>query len=109
MFEKIRVYARITNLWSIWYKGVYNTSIIADEFALKVGYAQHRQTVVDRARRIGLVASGARYGFDLIAHVGMETCLHGRSLQDVREELARQQPAIEIPGSSLWDQQQKFL
>jgi hypothetical protein len=56
-----------------------------------------------------VVPSGARYAFDLIAHVGLETYLHGHSLQDVREQLACQRPAIEIPTSSLWDQQQKFL
>lgn len=56
-----------------------------------------------------IVPSGARYGFDLIAHVGVETYLHGRSLQDLREELARRRPAIDIPLSTLWDQQQKFL
>ena len=56
-----------------------------------------------------IVPSGARYGFDLIAHVGVETYLHGRSLQDLREELAHRRPAIDIPLSSLWDQQQKFL
>lgn len=56
-----------------------------------------------------IVAAGARYGFDLIAHVGVETYLRGRSLQDLREELAHGQPVIHIPLSTLWDQQQKFL
>jgi hypothetical protein len=56
-----------------------------------------------------VVAPGATYAFDLIAHVGVETYLHGRSLREVRQELACQQPALEIPSSSLWDQQQKFL
>ena len=56
-----------------------------------------------------IVASGARYGFDLIAHVGVETYLHGRCLKDLREELASRRPAISIPLSTLWDQQQKFL
>ena len=56
-----------------------------------------------------LVASGARYGFDVIAHVGVETYLRGRSLQDLREELAHRRPAVELPLSTLWDQQQKFL
>lgn len=56
-----------------------------------------------------IVASGARYGFDVLAQVGVETYLHGRSLQDLREELARRQPAVDIPLSTLWDQQQRFL
>ena len=63
-----------------------------------------------RSAQLGaMVAPGARYGFDLIAHVGVETYLHGRSLQDLQEELARRQPVIDIPRSTLWDQQQKFL
>jgi len=61
------------------------------------------------AQLADIVPARARYGFDLIAHVGVETYLHGRSLQDVRAELARRRPAISIPLSTLWDQQQKFL
>lgn len=56
-----------------------------------------------------IVPSGARYGFDVIAHVGVQTYLRGRSLQDLREELAHRQPALKLPLSTLWDQQQKFL
>jgi hypothetical protein len=56
-----------------------------------------------------VVAPGARYGFDLIAEVGVETYVRGRSLQDLQETLASQQPALHIPLSTLWDQQQKFL
>lgn len=57
----------------------------------------------------GIVASGGRYAFDLIAHVGVESYLRGRSLQDIRQELTGRRPALDIPISSLWDQQQKFL
>ena len=32
-----------------------------------------------------VVPRGARYGFDLIAHVGVETYVRGRSLHEVRE------------------------
>jgi hypothetical protein len=63
----------------------------------------------DLWRLAEIVPAGARYGFDLIAHVGVETYLQGRSLQEVREELARRRPAVDIPLSSLWDQQQRFL
>jgi hypothetical protein len=56
-----------------------------------------------------IVASGARYGYDLIAYVGVETYLRGRRLQDLQEQLATRQPAIEMPLSTLWDQQQRFL
>lgn len=60
------------------------------------------------ARLTGVVAKGSRYAFDLIAHVGVESLLRGRSLQDIGRELARD-PTKAIPASSLWDQQQKFL
>jgi len=55
------------------------------------------------------VARGGRYAFDLIAHVGVESYLRGRSLQEIRQELIDRKPTIDIPLSSLWDQQQKFL
>jgi len=64
---------------------------------------QHSQHLAE------LVPRGGRYGFDLIAYVGLETYLHGRSLQDVQQSLAERQPAVQIPLSSLWDQQQRFL
>jgi len=64
----------------------------------------------DRSPQLAdVVARGARYAFDVIAQVGVATYLQGRSLQDVREELAQRQPAIQVPLSTLWDQQQKFL
>jgi hypothetical protein len=56
-----------------------------------------------------IVAPKTKYGFDVLAHVGVETYLRGRSLHDLREELACRQPALEIPLSTLWDQQQRFL
>jgi hypothetical protein len=52
-----------------------------------------------------LVPAGGRYGYDLIAHVGWETFVKGRTLQDVAEGL---RPST-IPFSSLHDVQQKFL
>ena len=67
-------------------------------------------TVIQRSTQLAdMVAKGSRYAFDLIAHVGVESYLRGRSLQDIRQNLAGQQPAIDIPRSTLWDQQQKFL
>ena len=56
-----------------------------------------------------LVPRGCRYAFDLISHLGIETFLHGRSLQDVQRSLAERQPVIDVPFSSLWDQQHRFL
>lgn len=67
-------------------------------------------TLIQRSARLAdMVAKGARHAFDLIAHVGVESYLRGRSLQDVRQDLASHQPTIDIPPSTLWDQQQKFL
>jgi hypothetical protein len=70
----------------------------------------HAGPASSRSRQLAeVVATGARYAFDLIAHVGVATYLQGHSLQDVQEELADRQPAIQVPFSTLWDQQQKFL
>jgi hypothetical protein len=52
-----------------------------------------------------LVPKGGLYGYDLIAHVGLQTYVKGRALQDVAEELKH----LHIPFSSLHDTQQKFL
>lgn len=72
--------------------------------------AGHGGPVSDRSRPLAaVVAPGARYAFDVIAHVGVETYLRGRSLQEVRAELADRRPAVHVPLSTLWDQQQKFL
>lgn len=56
-------------------------------------------------RLAAMVPKGGKYGFDLIAHVGMQTFLHGRELQAVAAEL---RPLI-IPFSSLHDLLMKFL
>lgn len=52
-----------------------------------------------------VVPRGGRYAYDLIAHVGRESLLRGRKLQDIAVDLA----ALRIPFSSLYDLQQKFL
>jgi len=73
-------------------------------------HARHAGTTLQRSTRLsGLVPKGSRYAFDLIAYVGVESYLRGHSLQDIRQDLARHQPAINIPTSTLWEQQQKFL
>ncbi len=53
----------------------------------------------------GLVPKGGKYGYDLIAHVGVQTFLEGRCLQDIA---ARLRPLC-IPFSSLHDLAMKFL
>ena len=71
---------------------------------------QNGRTFIQRSAQLaGLVAKGSRYAFDLIAHVGVESFLRGRSLQDIGQELACHHRTKSIPSSSLWDQQQKFL
>lgn len=50
-----------------------------------------------------VVPKGEAYGYDVIAHVGCETFLHGRQLEDLARELPH------IPFSSLYDLQHKFL
>ena len=50
-----------------------------------------------------LVPKGGAYGYDLIAHVGCETFLRGRRLESVAGEFPQ------IPFSSLYDVQHKFL
>jgi hypothetical protein len=62
-------------------------------------------TLCQDARLEELVPKGGTYGYDLIAHVGVETFLRGRALQDVANELSE----LEIPFSSLHDMQLKFL
>ena len=53
----------------------------------------------------GLVPKGGRYGYDLIARVGWDTFVKGRTLEDVQQDLHR----LDIPFSSLYDLQLKFL
>ena len=56
-----------------------------------------------------LVPKGHAYAYDLIAHVGIQTFLKGQKLTDVHQELAEQNRFQQIPFSSLYDVQRKFL
>jgi hypothetical protein len=56
-----------------------------------------------------LVPAGCRYGYDLIAHVGLESFLHGRRLSDMQRQFAAGQPSIEVPLSTLDELRRKFL
>lgn len=51
-----------------------------------------------------VVPKGGTYGYDIIAYVGCQTFLRGRKLEDLACELPGN-----IPYSSLYDMQQKFL
>jgi hypothetical protein len=68
------------------------------------------RTSPDQQRRhssllAGLVPKGGKYGYDLITHVGIQTFLQGRQLQDVAAELC----PLTVPLSSLHDLLMKFL
>jgi hypothetical protein len=80
---------------------------------ITLGFSSFRAVDVRRTTPAGdpvaspldqVVPKGGTYGYDLIAHVGCQTFLHGRKLEDVAQELPRR-----IPFSSLYDVQQKFL
>ena len=70
---------------------------------------QEGEQVHRSAQLASLVPPGARYGFDLIAHVGVESFLHGHSLQDIGRDLASGPNPLKVPWSTLWDLQRKFL
>jgi hypothetical protein len=85
--------------------------------SLELGHFRARETVRHQegepvqysTRLAGLVPPGARYGFDLIAHVAVESFLRGHSLQDIRRDLASRPTSLQVPLSTLWDLQRKFL
>ena len=56
-----------------------------------------------------LVAPGCRYGYDLVAHVGLESFLFGRRLQEIQQNLQANEPSIPIPTSSLDELRRRFL
>ena len=71
---------------------------------------QGGQTVLHHSPQLqALVPKGQRYDYELIAQVGQETLLEGRSLQHVQQELSDRRPGLDLPFSSLYDLQRKFL
>lgn len=56
-----------------------------------------------------LVASGCRYGYDVVAHVGVQSFLHGRRLEEIQDQLRAAQPALDIPLSTLDELRRRFL
>ncbi len=56
-----------------------------------------------------LVAPGCHYGYDLVAHVGLESFLYGRQLQEIQQNLQAGRPSIHIPISSLDELRRRFL
>ena len=62
-----------------------------------------------RVQLARLVAPGCRYGYDLVAHVGLESFLHGRRLEEIQQNLAEGEPSIHLPTSSLDELRRRFL
>jgi hypothetical protein len=56
-----------------------------------------------------IVPSSARYSFDIITEVGIKSYLEGHKLGDIQEQLRERNSKLNIPLSSLYDQQRKFL
>jgi len=56
-----------------------------------------------------LVAPGCQYGYDLVAHVGLESFLFGRRLEEIQQDLQAGGLSIRIPRSSLDELRRRFL
>lgn len=88
---------------------------------LKYGMFHAREVVRQRKRQyeqmqlVGsselarLVGPGCRYGFDLVAHVGLESFLFGRRLEEIQKNLQEISPSIYVPTSSLDELRRRFL
>lgn len=56
-----------------------------------------------------LVAHGCQYGYDVVAHVGVQSFLRGRRLQEIQCDLREAQPALDVPLSTLDELRRRFL
>jgi hypothetical protein len=56
-----------------------------------------------------LVAPGCQYGYDVVAHVGLESFLFGRRAEEIAENLKRDSPSISIPSSTHDELRRRFL
>jgi len=71
--------------------------------AIEVHREQAAADLSDSVPLAHFVPNGGTYGYDLMAYVGCETFLQARQLQSLAQEFPQ------IPFSSLYDVQQKFL
>ena len=55
-----------------------------------------------------LVAPGCKYGYDVVAHVGLESFLFGRRLEEIQQNL-QEGPSIYLPTSSFDELRRRFL
>ncbi len=60
-------------------------------------------------RLSSIVPSGSRYAYDLIDFVGRKSYIEGCKLKSIQEEIVKQRGLLDIPLSSLYDLQRKFL
>jgi hypothetical protein len=56
-----------------------------------------------------LVGRGCMYGYDVVAHVGVQSFLRGRRLEEIHHHLREAQPALDIPLSTLDELRRRFL
>lgn len=69
----------------------------------------HRSYCLPSAELAKLVAPGCRYGYDLVAHVGLESFVHGRRLEEIQKALQEDSPSLDIAISSLDELRRRFL
>jgi hypothetical protein len=72
---------------------------------------QNTQTSqIHRSAGLGCIApKGMKYGYDVIAQVGIQAFIEGKRLQEIQTTFANRVPGIEIPISTLYDLQLRFL
>lgn len=73
----------------------------------KTEYGQTQTVLSSELAR--LVAPGCQYGYDLVAHVGLESFLFGRRLEEIQKNLQGGSPSIYLPTSSLDELRRRFL
>lgn len=71
--------------------------------------ASQNARVMRSKRLAGLAPPKCKYGYDLIAEVGLSSFLHGQRIADIQRELANRSPAVWIPTSTLDELRRRFL
>ncbi len=70
---------------------------------------RNRSTARRSEELADLVPAGCKYGYDLVAQIGIESFLHGRQVAELQREFAAGSPSIHIPTSSLNELRRRFL
>ena len=84
-------------------------TLTAREVVRRTHTPDGRRSTQHSAELAHLVAPGCRYGYDLVAHVGQESFLHGRRLAEIQRDLEQGSPSIQLPTSSLDELRRRFL